>query len=108
MWALYGIDAADAHNDNNNFSAYIRQFLWLAILIGCAFTFLNKNAKREEYVIYLSLLAISAFLTLFEPDPRYLLLYVPFFVIISPKSWYLCYIKYSPKLREIYGKFKKA
>ena len=27
VWAFYGIDPADAHNDNNNFSAYLRQTL---------------------------------------------------------------------------------
>ena len=88
VWAYYGIDPADAHNDNNNVSAYPRQALWLMILLGVAFSFFVKKPKKSEYVVYLSLLAISAFLTVCEPDPRYFLLYVPFFVLIAPKGWF--------------------
>lgn len=84
--SYFGIDTPDAHNDNNNVSAYPRQALWLMILIGCAFIFLIKKPKKEEFVIYLCILAISAFLTVCEPDPRYLLLYVPFFIMIAPKG----------------------
>ncbi len=93
VWAYYGIDPADAHNDNNNVSAYPRQTMWLMILIGIIFTFLNRKPKKGEYAIYLSILAISAFLTVCEPDPRYLLLYVPYFVLIAPKGWCLAYNK---------------
>lgn len=63
------------------------------ILIGLIFTFLNRKPKKGEYAIYLSILAISAFLTVCEPDPRYLLLYVPYFVLIAPKGWCLAYNK---------------
>lgn len=62
--------------------------LWLMILIGVALTFFVKKPKKSEYVVYLSLLAISGFLTVCEPDPRYFLLYVPFFVLIAPKGWF--------------------
>lgn len=94
VWAFYGIDPADAHNDNNNFSAYPRQALWYMILLGCIFTFLNKKPKREEFVAYLCILAISAFLTICEPDPRYLLLYVPYFILIAPKGWAMAYKRF--------------
>lgn len=45
---------------------------------------LNKRTKKGEYVICFSLLAISAFLMLFEPDPRYMLLYVPYMIVLAP------------------------
>lgn len=89
VWFIYGIDPADAHNDNNNYSAYVRQTFWIMTLIGCFLLILEKKPKREEYVICCSLLAISAFLTIFEPDPRYMLLYSPFMLILAPKGWNL-------------------
>lgn len=94
IWALYGIDPANDHNDLNNFSAYPRQALWYLILIGCIFSIFNKKPKRGEFVIYLTILAISAFLTICEPDPRYLLLYIPYFVLLAPKGWSFVYHKY--------------
>ncbi|MDO5329292.1 MAG: hypothetical protein Q4E88_04250 [Coriobacteriia bacterium] len=84
VWAFYGIDPADNLNDNNNYFAYVWQVMWIMIIIGNIAMLFNKKQKPAEYVMCFSMLAISAFLTIFEPDPRYLMLYVPFMVIIAP------------------------
>lgn len=87
VWWFYGIDPADNHNDNNNISAYCRQIMWYLVLFGCVGLFAYKKPKKGDFVVYLCILSISAFLTVCEPDPRYMILYLPFFVLASMQGW---------------------
>ena len=87
VWGIYGIDPWYQHNDNNNFYSYILQVLWFTVLIGCFFMLLCQRPSKYEIMICCSLLGISAFLMICEPDPRYMLLYVPYMLLFMPWGW---------------------
>lgn len=91
IWAIYGIDDVNNHNDFNNFMPYLRQFMWFLILLGCSFTFFRRRISNTEMVAICSLLGISLFLTIFEPDARYMFLYLPFMVLLAPSGWQVFY-----------------
>lgn len=88
VWGIYGIDPADNHNDNNNYFAYAWQVMWLMIILGNILLIVKNKNNKYEFMMCISMLAISAFLTLFEPDPRYIMLYVPYMVIMAPWGFY--------------------
>ena len=85
---IYGIDSPHNINLANNLFSYPYQSIWFAILIGCWLLKLDKSLSKSKSCLFITILAISAFLTIFEPDPRYLLLYLPFFCITSILGWY--------------------
>lgn len=87
IWGIYGIDPSDDHDDNNNLFSYPRQWIWYLIIIGAIFCIFNQRPSKYECMICCTLLLISAFLTFFEPDPRYLMLYLPYLVILCPIGW---------------------
>ena len=61
--------------------------MWLMILLGAALNIKRKHATKEESVICCSMLCISAFLMIFEPDPRYIMLYTPLLLLLSVSGW---------------------
>lgn len=65
--------------DHKGFSVYLNlvQLLWLGILF---FSFFIKN-KWKYQSIMLSIIGLSAFVMLFEAQPRYLIVFAPIYVI---------------------------
>ena len=59
------------------------QCLWLGVLALCAVAAFRHWNRPVVALIGLTLIGLTAYLLLFEVWPRYLLLYAPFFVILS-------------------------
>ena len=60
------------------------QFIWLLVLALIPFGILTKNKTDQiKAVVYITILGIFAFTHLFEARGRYLLTYVPFFVMAA-------------------------
>lgn len=87
--SFYGQTDDGLQDDDSCLFGPIWHIMWLMVLIGCVLIIIDQRPSKYEAVISCSILAISAFLTLFEPDPRYLLLYLPYFCILAPKGWQL-------------------
>lgn len=65
-----------------SFTSTVEQLFWITILFGSIGIILSiKN--RESLVVLLSLVGIILFNYLFEARARYILLYVPFFIIAT-------------------------
>lgn len=65
----------------------IAQTLWLLILAGLVLGWLRQKPGLGECVLYVTLLGLSLFLTIFECRGRYLLLYAPYYVIGGVLGW---------------------
>lgn len=69
----------------------IAQIVWICTLLLCfyhAFLLLKRPSTSEECLIHLALLGIFAMVTLFETNARYLISYLPFFVLCATTSKY--------------------
>lgn len=66
--------------------ALVSQAAWLAVLVGCAWP-RREEQTRLELVTQLSLLALMAFLLVFEARARYLFLFAPYFVLLAVHGW---------------------
>lgn len=62
------------------------QFVWLFVLSGCALGLLRPRSTNGEAVAVASLLAVSAFLVVFECRARYLFLYAPYFMLVAARD----------------------
>lgn len=60
--------------------------LWLLVLIGCVLSLLGSPTKTD-FVVCASLLMLSMFLLVFECRARYLLLYLPYYVLLGVIGW---------------------
>lgn len=68
--------------------APIAQVIWFAILIGAIIACFSRQKKGNRVaVICLALLFLSIFLMVFECRARYLILYLPCFVILAVLGW---------------------
>ena len=65
----------------------IAQTLWMLILAGLVLGWLRQKPGLGECVLYVTLLGLSLFLTVFECRGRYLLLYAPYYVIGGVLGW---------------------
>lgn len=75
------------------FTYYVQlaQIVWLCTLLLCfyhAFLLLKRPSTSEECLIHLTLLGIFAMVTLFETNARYLISYLPFFILCATTSKY--------------------
>lgn len=75
------------------FTYYVQlaQIVWICTLLLCfyhAFLLLKRPSTSEECLIHLALLGIFAMVTLFETNARYLISYLPFFVLCATTSKY--------------------
>lgn len=77
----------------------IAQTLWLLILAGLALGWLHQKPGLGECVLYVTLLGLSLFLTIFECRGRYLLLYAPYYVIGGVLGWRNLYQRITKSLR---------
>lgn len=61
------------------------QTLWLMLLlaIGCSVLVVNKNKRDEYFIIRMSVFGMMLFLILFEARSRYLINYLPFFIMLA-------------------------
>ncbi len=66
---------------------HMAQFVWLFVLSGCALGLLRSRSTNGEAVAVASLLAVSAFLGVFECRARYLFLYAPYFMLVAALGW---------------------
>lgn len=66
---------------------HLAQVAWLFVLIGCVLSWCVRRPTNVECVVALSLLALSAFLVVFECRARYLFLYAPYFVALAAWGW---------------------
>lgn len=88
IYEYYGIGQLETSNDplemhNGGTFLSISQILWLGILFFLPLNSLSKRHPRQEAAVFLSLIALTLFLTIFEARARYLLLYVPYFIILG-------------------------
>lgn len=75
---IYGIRGGEA------LFAPAAQVIWLAVLLGAVICALRRApGGKIVNVMCFSLLALGAFLTLFECRARYLFLYAPYFVLLG-------------------------
>lgn len=65
----------------------IAQTFWFCILIGCCLTIIIKNKSKEINIICATLLILSLFIMIFECGSRYLIQYLPYFVVLSSLGW---------------------
>ena len=75
------------------FTYYVQlvQIVWICTLLLCfyhAFLLLKRPSTSEECLIHLTLLGIFAMVTLFETNARYLISYLPFFILCATTSKY--------------------
>lgn len=75
------------------FTYYVQlaQIVWICTLLLCfyhAFLLLKRPSTSEECLIHLALLGIFAMITLFETNARYLISYLPFFILCATTSKY--------------------
>jgi hypothetical protein len=64
---------------------YFANAIWLIILIGVVFSALY-NIRKKEFVIsvcHISLICLLVFLMIFEARSRYLILYLPVFILLA-------------------------
>lgn len=75
--------------DKYSLYTYISQSIWLMILGGCFIEGILslKRPSKERCVVFLSIIGITLFNLLFEARARYLLLYVPFFILLTGCCW---------------------
>lgn len=66
---------------------YPAQILWFMILIGCMLCLYIKKKPKELNVMSMSLIILSIFIMIFECGSRYLILYLPYFIIMSCFGW---------------------
>lgn len=88
--AFYGIGDFSAANDgtaNARLFQGLWQATWLMVLLGMGLGFTRSEAKEGELIAYLSLVALAAFLVIFECRARYLYLYSPYFVMLGVAGW---------------------
>lgn len=84
---------------------YLLQFehwLWLLVLFFCPFI-VKKSNNKNELVIMLSILGVTAFLTIFESRTRYLYCYAPVFVTCATLGIYNLKRKIKGKLNKENG-----
>lgn len=96
-WGLDGVFFYKKNNNNSQLAKFLKNiyyadgkyykdfiqvvhYIWLIVLILTPFI-ANKENKKEEYVIIISIIGITLFLTIFEPRTRYLYCYSELFVI---------------------------
>ena len=77
--------AGSAENETPFF--IIEQGIWIFVLVGSCLGALNRNPNNGITVAYLTILAISLFLMVFECRARYLFLFAPFFTLIGAQGW---------------------
>lgn len=63
------------------------QILWFLLLAGCIFIIPLRNKNLCIYIISITLIFQTIFLTIFECGSRYLILYLPYYSIISVFGW---------------------
>ncbi len=73
--------------DNPTPYFHLAQIVWLFVLVGCVLSWFVRRPTNAECVIACTLLALSAFLVIFECRARYLFLYTPFFVALASLGW---------------------
>lgn len=98
-WGLDGSFFYKKNNNNNNLAKFLKSiyyadgkyynnyiqvvhYIWLIVLFLTPWIVQKKN-KKEEYVIMISIIGITLFLTIFEPRTRYLYCYSELFVICA-------------------------
>lgn len=65
----------------------IMQVLWLLILTGLVLGWLRRKPPLAECVLYITIFGLSLFLLIFECRGRYLILYMPYYVIGGVLGW---------------------
>lgn len=71
-----------AGGDKNWIMALVQQLFWITSLF-CSVGIVFTEKKKENLIIMLSLIGITLFEYLFEARARYVLIYVPFYIISS-------------------------
>lgn len=66
---------------------FIAQGVWFLVLLGCVAGALGRRPSNAEAAAYVSVLAVSAFLVVFECRARYLFLYAPYFCLLAALGW---------------------
>ncbi len=77
----------------------VSQIIWLFILFGCLF--IKYQNPNSHLVLYISLIGLFLFVTLFEARARYLFCYAPIFVICAV-------IGYSNLKNSLYARFNRS
>lgn len=70
----------------NNYH-HAAQIIWFFILIGCILSFIKSKNNKYISSMALSLIFLSLFLMIFECGARYLILYLPCYIILSTSGW---------------------
>ena len=94
--SVYGIDDVSESKlvrARDPLFAPIAFVVWFAILLGLAFSLIPFGPRKEVDVLRLSLLALLMFLMVFECRARYLLLYMPYFMILALGGWRAVYCR---------------
>ncbi len=76
----YLVDCATAHRILQTVFRFL--FYWV-LLSGGAVLFRENRSSRKIYMILLTLLGLAVFLMLFERRARYIILYVPYYILLS-------------------------
>lgn len=77
----------------------LEQFMWIITFFGSIGIVIVNHGKKDIIVISLSLIGIIMFNLMFEARARYMILYVPFFIMAAMVSWQGCEIYLRKKLR---------
>lgn len=73
------------YGDGKNYQLFltIQNIIWVLVISFCPFIVKKKDNKKIEFVLMLSIIGMTLFLTLFEPRTRYLYCYSEVYVVIA-------------------------
>lgn len=80
----------------HNFYEFSAHMLWLLIIIGCCLCLRIRNSMILT-IISISLLSLCVYVMIFECNSRYLIEYLPFFIIMSIIGWRELFVKFCKK-----------
>lgn len=77
------VDGQGIHEGGNYYQVILllEQFLWIHILLGCMLCIFGKEKSKEQLLFMITALGIMIFVSMFECNARYLISYLPIFVI---------------------------
>lgn len=80
-----GASLIGAHGNTKLYRMFqiVSQSIWFFILIGVSLGFLRGNVSVGEGAVYFSICMLAVFLMVFEARGRYLVLYLPYFVMLG-------------------------
>lgn len=75
-------------NKGNNVAFRVTsQVVWFTIMTGIALLVLSRKSTRAEAAMAFALVMLTCFLAVFECNARYLILYLPYYIVLASGGW---------------------